>query len=81
MLEDSGGRRLEDSGGRRLEDSGMGVTLRRTRKGDWRFGGFDVRGGKQVRSYFGQEPRQTQENWDQALGSLQGSDPAATIVA
>ena len=31
-------------------------------------------------SYFGQELRQTQENWDQALGSLQGSDPAATIV-
>ena len=41
----------------------------------------DVRGGKQVSSYFGQELRQTQENWDQALGSWQGSDPAATIVA
>ena len=34
-------------------------------------------------SYSGQELRQTQENWDQALGSStgQGSDPAATIVA
>jgi hypothetical protein len=43
----------------------------------------DVRGGKQVSSYFGQELRQTQENWDQALGSwqLEGSGPAATIVA
>jgi hypothetical protein len=41
----------------------------------------DVRGGKQVSSYFGQELRQTQENWDQALGSWQGSDPAAMIVA
>ena len=41
----------------------------------------DVRGGKQVSSNFGQELRQTQENWDQALGSRQGSDPAATIVA
>ena len=27
----------------------------------------DVRGGKQVSSYFGQELRQTQGNWDQAL--------------
>ena len=44
----------------------------------------DVRRGKQVSSYFGQElrgGRQTQENWDQALGSWQGSYPAATIVA
>ena len=41
----------------------------------------DVRRGKQVSSYFGQELRQTKENWDQALGSWQGSDPAATIVA
>ena len=42
---------------------------------------YDVRGGKQVSSCFRQELRQTQENWDQALGSWQGSDPAATIVA
>jgi hypothetical protein len=41
----------------------------------------DVRGGKQVSSYFGQELRQTQKNWDQALVSWQGSDPAVTIVA
>jgi len=41
----------------------------------------DVRGGKQESSYFGQKLRQTQENRDQALGSWQGSDPAATIVA
>ena len=41
----------------------------------------DVRGGKQVSSYFGQELRQAQGNWDQALGARQGSDPAAAIVA
>ena len=41
----------------------------------------DVRGGKQVSSYFGQELRQTQENWEPSLWAWQGSDPAATIVA
>ena len=40
----------------------------------------DVRGGKQVSSYFGQELKQTQENWDRGK-PWQGSDPAATIVA
>ena len=39
-----------------------------------------IRGGKKLNSYFGQELRQTQENWDQAMGAWQGSDPAATIV-
>ena len=41
----------------------------------------DVRGGKQVSSYCGQELRQTQGIWNEALGAWQGSDPAATIVA
>jgi hypothetical protein len=41
----------------------------------------DFKGGKQVSSCFGQELRQTQENWNQVLGSWQGSDPAAMIVA
>ena len=41
----------------------------------------DVRGGKQVSSYFGQIQTNTGEGiWGQALGVCQGSDPAASAT-